>query len=395
MAFSLNGDITTAPTNVVAPNRINTATLAVRGTSTSYLSIADITTAEVQRPYTAYVFVNRVDSQFACIRVGESLTTNYAEACFDLTNGTTSRVNVTGSIINPDSFIHAVGDSWFVIGLTLTFETSVGIDFFLTATDDIESTVTSESTTSLSLNFFNPILERRDNVEMSYLGSPTEISVPEGEATIVPIFQPNTTSVEYLDRSGNTVTISVDPSQDFNTASAVTYFSIPQRTSHGFPSSFTINDNAGGSQVININRENVFNRYSTAKVVFLNKEGSLDTLWMIRKRVFAQDTKHDMYYRNVVDYNNFEYNQFAHVNQKYNVVSKESIDLNTALIPESQNRVIRELMQSEYVWVTVDGNTFPVIMVDNSIPFKTHNNDKLVQYAFTFEYAHRLDNTIR
>ena len=81
--------------------------------------------------------------------------------------------------------------------------------------------------------------------------------------------------------------------------------------------------------------------------------------------------------------------------QKFNTVSMESIMLNTTFIPEDQNVTIRELLQSENVWVTIDGTTIPVVMKSNSVSFKTHNNDKLVQYSFNFEYANRLDNTIR
>ena len=391
----LNGDISTAPSVVVAPNRSSTTQDVTRGAALGYLSLVDVATARQFTPYTASVYVKSIDNQFACMRVGSTLMSNHAEACFDLQNGTTTRVNVVGNVTMTDSYIHNIGDGWYVIGITLTFVDPATIDIFVTPTSAIEDSITTPATTQLSMSVWNPVLERRDNIEESYLGATQTISVPENSFVVVPIFQPNTTSVQYVNRVGSTITINYDPSADFDTGNAVNYLSIPQQSSHGFPDSFVINDNKGGSTTVNINREEQFNRYSPAKVTFLNKRGTLETLWMIRKRVFKQETRYDTYYRNVINYRDFSYDPLAHVNQRFNVVSKEMITLNSAIFPETQNTVIRELLQSENVWVTVDDTTFPVVLMSNNVDYLTHNNDKLVQYTFDFEYAHRLDNTIR
>ena len=394
--WQLTGDVVTQPTTIVSPNRTLQSVEMVRGVTPSYISLPEITNVVVQTPYTAIVYVKRQMGRFACLRVGGGVVSNNAESCYDLETATTSRTAVNGNVQMVDSFIHSIGDDWFVIGMTLEFLEETNANIYLSIVEDEASTILSTTSEQLSLAIWNPVFEKRDNVEESYLGSlVSSISVPDNGFAIIPIFRQNTTSVQYKDLNGSDVSIDINPAENFRTTSSLTYISIPQQQSHGFPDSFIVNDNKGGSREIKINREISFDRYSQAKVVFLNKRGALESFFMIRKRVFSQDTRSDMYYRNVINYRDFSYDPHMHVQQKYNVVSKESIEMNTSLLTEEQNTIIRELLQSEYVWVTIDGETIPVILKTSSVSYKTHNNDKLIQYEFTFDYANRLDNTIR
>lgn len=402
--WTLNGMITTSTSQVVAPNRSTTAQDIARQSSAAYLSMADITTTVPALSYTAAVYVKRENNNFFCIRVGETLSTNYAEACYDLTAGTTGRVNVVGDITMQDPFIHNIGDGWFVVGISFTTGQAYNMDLFVTPTNALETRVDEAVPAALNCVIWNPTFEKRDNLEESYLGTNiTEVSAVEDGFLFLPIFTANTTSVSYETSNRQIITINFDPSAEFNTASAVSYVSIPQQRSHGFPTSFTVNDNKLGSRTIRINREPRYDKRQPAEVTFINKQGVLETFWMSKRHTFGQESKHDMYYRNVIDYNDFSYDVHRHTAQKYNVVSHENIVLNTDFIGLDQNRVIRELIQSEYVWVTIQEDltdatsvrTFPVIMMDKSVNYKTHVNDQLIQYTFKFKYAHRLDNTIR
>jgi hypothetical protein len=52
-------------------------------------------------------------------------------------------------------------------------------------------------------------------------------------------------------------------------------------------------------------------------------------------------------------------------------------------------------MQSEDIWITEGSNTLPVAIKDSSFTYKTHLNDKLVNYTVQFDYAFDGINTVR
>jgi len=56
---------------------------------------------------------------------------------------------------------------------------------------------------------------------------------------------------------------------------------------------------------------------------------------------------------------------------------------------------MRQLFQSEDVWITEENRTVPVNIKDSSFNYKTHLNDKLVNYTVQFEYAFDGINNIR
>ena len=52
-------------------------------------------------------------------------------------------------------------------------------------------------------------------------------------------------------------------------------------------------------------------------------------------------------------------------------------------------------MQSEDAWIIENGKSYPVNIKDSSFDYKTHLNDKLVNYTVQFEYAYDGINTVR
>ena len=53
------------------------------------------------------------------------------------------------------------------------------------------------------------------------------------------------------------------------------------------------------------------------------------------------------------------------------------------------------LFQSENVWIRENNQTLPIKIKDSSFTYKTHLNDKLVNYTVQFEYAFDGINNIR
>ena len=68
----------------------------------------------------------------------------------------------------------------------------------------------------------------------------------------------------------------------------------------------------------------------------------------------------------------------------------KSVTVNTDFVDESYNKYFEGLLMSNDVQLTYPSSQpVPVNITDKSFTYKTHNNDKLIQYKFTFEFAHK------
>ena len=132
-------------------------------------------------------------------------------------------------------------------------------------------------------------------------------------------------------------------------------------------------------------------KYPDRKVTFLNKFGAFQDVYFFAKEVSAINISGETYKSNTINYQSLSYDTHKHQNQSYNLQAKESIVLNTGFVSEDYNEVLRQMMMSEQVWLTIttdeQTNIFPVIPNTNSLSFKTSLNDKLVDYAVEFNYA--------
>ena len=81
------------------------------------------------------------------------------------------------------------------------------------------------------------------------------------------------------------------------------------------------------------------------------------------------------------------YNKTEHQIRNFNVQSNFKLSLNTGYVDESYNEPMRELLQSEKVWVEIDSVVKPVNLSTRNLTFKTSVNDKLVDYKIDVEYA--------
>ena len=73
----------------------------------------------------------------------------------------------------------------------------------------------------------------------------------------------------------------------------------------------------------------------------------------------------------------------------------KSITLNTGFLREEYNETIRQLLQSENIWIREDNQTLPILVKDSNFQYKTSVNDKLVNYTINFEFAFDGINNIR
>tara|TARA_B100001250_G_C19811236_1_gene795794 strand:- start:1262 stop:2194 length:933 start_codon:yes stop_codon:yes gene_type:complete len=147
------------------------------------------------------------------------------------------------------------------------------------------------------------------------------------------------------------------------------------------------------AQTITITRTQC-SKYSPIKVTFVNKYGALQDIYFEMRSTKSISTQ-------VEKYNNSNistagtYSGQSHQFKTLNKKGRERIKINTGYMDESMNEPMKQLMLSEQVWSTIDGNIHPVDVATNSMTFKTGKNDKLVQYTLDLEYAHESIDRVR
>ena len=385
--------------SIVAPNRISAASLFEKGAPIGYLQRANVIEASAHRDHVFSVFAKSSTSTpgHVVLRAGGSFSNDYAEAIVDLATSTVQGITQIGVAQRVVASSVSIGDGWYHISLGFRFTIDTNVNLYLGS--GASATALSEADTGASSIFFwGESLERRTlSTEAGYLGSAAEnrLSVLSDGYIYLPVFTPETDSIQYTRSNGSRRTIDIDQEDDFITGNGVRYYRIPQSNLDGFPTQITVNDNRGNSRKITVNREDRYSKRTPVLCTFLNKNGVLEDLWLTRKSVDNLRVKRDMYYRNVVNYEDFSFDTHRHTNTPFNVVGRQAMLCNTDNIPETQNQLIKELRMSEFVWLTYDGQTHPVLLKSLSDPFKTHVNDKLVQYSMEFEYSNRFDNTVR
>lgn len=135
-------------------------------------------------------------------------------------------------------------------------------------------------------------------------------------------------------------------------------------------------------------------KYKPYDVIFKNKWGVLETLSFPLKSVNTLNTTEEKFLRGIVDYNG-NYDVTRHTNKIYNLEMMEEVTLNTNFLPEYMNVVFKELMASEEIWVVdMFNNITPVNRSDAQFSYKTHVNDKLIQYTMKYKNSHNTINNI-
>jgi hypothetical protein len=127
-------------------------------------------------------------------------------------------------------------------------------------------------------------------------------------------------------------------------------------------------------------------RYKPVKVSFVNRYGAIQEIWFFKKSIETMDSTTEKYKSNIINSNGI-YNKKEHQVRNFNVQSKFKLTLNTGYVDESYNEPMRELLQSEKVWIEIDSVVKPVNLSTRNLTFKTSVNDKLVDYKIDVEYA--------
>lgn len=146
--------------------------------------------------------------------------------------------------------------------------------------------------------------------------------------------------------------------------------------------------------VIKINVENVTEcKYDPHKVTFVNKFGALQDIWFFKSKKEVLSTTKEMFKRNILQTNT--YNTSRHQQKILTKNGSTKLELNTGFYPEEYNEVFQQMQLSEECWIEINNKTLPVNVSKSAMSYKTHLNDKLINYAIELDFAYDTINNIR
>ena len=134
-------------------------------------------------------------------------------------------------------------------------------------------------------------------------------------------------------------------------------------------------------------------KYDPYKVTFVNKFGALQDLWFFKRTNETLSTKTEKFKRNIIV--NGAYDTSRHQQKILTKNGSEKLTLNTGFYPEEYNEVFKQMQLSEDCWIEINSQTLPINVSSSSLNYKTHLNDKLINYTIEIDFAFDTINNIR
>lgn len=136
-------------------------------------------------------------------------------------------------------------------------------------------------------------------------------------------------------------------------------------------------------------------QHTPHKITFVNKFGALESLWFYGNSKEMIKTNSSNYNRDTSDYTNGgAYNTYDAAKIKVNNSSVKEMQINSGFYPETSNPSFEELILSTNVWIEYNNQVLPIIIKNSSFSFKTHINDKAINYTLDIEFAFNRINNI-
>jgi hypothetical protein len=133
-------------------------------------------------------------------------------------------------------------------------------------------------------------------------------------------------------------------------------------------------------------------KYPNIRIKWKNRYGQFDyfNFNMVNTQTF--NVNRSVYQPQIGSWggSSLSYNDYDSNNLNYLVDTQESIRVNTDWVSEDYNDIFKQLMVSDEIyWVYDEANDIvrPITIKTNSIQFKTGVVDKVIQYAFDFDYG--------
>jgi len=157
----------------------------------------------------------------------------------------------------------------------------------------------------------------------------------------------------------------------------------------------TITSTAGMAQTVVITIQEIeCGKFDDYRVIFYNKYGALQDFYMSKKSKKELSVKSEDYNRNIFSRVDNNYNTKKHQKYTFNVQSDQSITLNSEFLPEAFNLLVEQLYLTEQVWISLSEVVQPVVITSKKLNYKTHINDKLIQYTIDFKFSNSYINNV-
>lgn len=156
----------------------------------------------------------------------------------------------------------------------------------------------------------------------------------------------------------------------------------------------------GTNKVIKVNTVSAC-KYKPYRATFLNKYGAEEDLWFFKRSDVSMSVQKETFRPSSIGRYNastgFNLNTPAvKTYADFNINARESIRLNTDWIDEKLNESVKQMMLSDYIrlWDFEDDKIYHVNIKSTDLRFKTHVNDKLINYEIEFDFAHEVINNV-
>ena len=263
----------------------------------------------------------------------------------------------------------------------------------------------TESKKFLALNGYNLHQENVNHIpkEIALLSNKT-ISVLYGESISIPAYLGFLGSyvVELIKNVGGVQeviqSLNIDGLEIINTNDIVTYATFDNVTEGDYISVRLEGETDAVIFDVEIVTECIYN---PVKITFINRFGVLQDFYAYKVSKQKLKSTNDNYNRSVLSESVIggipvlSYQTNEHNSRDYNKQSKRSIELNTGYIPEDNNVLIEEMLNSEYIWITLDEVIHPVNLSTKNISLLSKTNDQLIKYTINLEYSYNEVQNIR
>ena len=281
-------------------------------------------------------------------------------------------------------------------GSLLTQSVFVEVD----VTNTYDGGVLNETFAYLALNGFNLHSENVNHLpNQDLLINNTSISVLQGEDINLPFY-----------RSGSDYTIEFR--QNTNVLDTQIITTIPLLNSSNVVQNVLFEDaqSVNNIRILNTDtQEETFLDveviteciYDPVKITFVNRQGVLQDFYTYKVSKETIKSTSENYNRSVLNESVvssipiLSYNTTEHNKVSFNKQATKSIELNTGYIPEDNNIIIEEMLESEYIWLNLDTNIIPVNLSTKSVPLLTKINDQLIKYTLNFDFSYNEVQNIR
>ena len=133
-------------------------------------------------------------------------------------------------------------------------------------------------------------------------------------------------------------------------------------------------------------------KYPNVRIQYKNRFGQFDFINLYGASQNSFSTDRSVYQPQIGSWESstLSYNNYDSQTLPYVVNARQSLVANTQWLPEEQNDLIKQMLSSDEIyWVYNEstGAVRPLSITSSNISFKTGVVDKVIQYAFTFDWA--------